>query len=448
MLRQLIYQGLILASFIFYFYPPTVTARLIEQVIVVIDGEPYTLSNIREHAKLKLKREFPTGELSEINQEDRVVLEQFITERLLAAEVERAGIKVTEEDVDRHIEQIKAKNQISDEQLKRALSQQGLSMESYRALMRSEIEKGEIINREVRKKVNITDKDVERYHQLNQKQYTTEERVRLQHILLPLLEKASPDGEKEAMRKANEIYRRAVSGEDFGALARSYSDGAGASEGGDIGWVKRGGLLKEIDEVAFNKLSPGEISQPVRTSLGIHIIRLTERDGGQLLPLSAVGDKIKKELYAKIAEERFQKWLKTDLRKKHRVDVKLPGVVFRPEETGEETVKSLMASSSKRRTPEEKGFLSYLNPLTYLVSETPLEEEGVEGELSDQEIVSVLGVPLFVQESNNSPESLDPTLPPEGLDLTPPPEESTGANQESKESSGFFSSVLDTINPF
>jgi len=411
MLRQMIYQGLILASFLFCYYPTTVTAGLIEQVIVVIDGEPYTLSNIREYAKLKMRREFPTGELSEINQEDREVLEQFITERLLAAEVETEGIKVSEEDVDRHIDLIKARNQISDEQLKMALSQQGLSTESYRALMRSEIEKGEIINRQVRKRVNITPADVERYYRLNPKKFTSEERVRLQHILLPLLEKASPEDEKDAMRKADEIYRRAVTGEDFGALARSYSDGAGASEGGDIGWVKRGGLLKEIDKVAFNKLSPGEISQPVRTSLGIHIIRLTERDAGQLLPLSAVEDSIKQGLYAKVSEERFQRWLKTDLRKKHRVDVKLPGVVFRPEEIGEETVKSLMTSSSKRRTPEEKSFLSYLNPLSYLVSETPLEGEGAEGELSDQEIVSVLGVPLFVQESGDLSE---------GLDLTPP----------------------------
>lgn len=429
--RQLITQGLILVSFLFCSFPATGMAGLIEQVIVVIDGEPYTLSNIREYAQVKIKREFPTGDLNEINQEDRVVLEQFITERLLAAEVKLGGIKVSEEDVNRHIDEIKARNGISDEQLKMVLSEQGLTMDSYRALMRSEIEKGEIINRQVRKKVNITDNDVERYYRLNQKKYTTEERVRLQHILLPLREKASPEDEKEAMLKAEEIYQRAVAGEDFADLARAHSEGAGASEGGDIGWVKRGSLFEEVENVAFNQLSVGEISQPVRTSMGIHILKLAERDGGRLLPLTVVADKVKQDLYAKVLEERFQKWLKTDLRKRHRVDIKLPGVVFRPEETEEETVKSLIASASKRRSQEEKSFLSYLNPLSYMVSETPLEGEDGMGELGGQNIVSIFGVPLFVTESDDLPEELDLSLP----------EESSGPNQGSEESDGFFSSM-------
>lgn len=437
--RQMIYRGLILVSFLLYLYPAAVGAGIVEQIIVAIDGEPYTLSNIREYAKMKMGLEFPNGDLIEVKEEDKRVLENFITEKLLAAEVKQAGIKVRSEDIDRHIDEIKEKNRISGDELRAILLREGMSMEAYRASLQSEIEKAEIVNRQVRTRVNITDQDVERYYQLNTKKYTTEARVRLRHILLPLPEQASPEQEKETMLKAKELIRRATSGEDFGVLAGMYSEGAGASEGGDIGWVKRGSLLREIEDVGFSKLSVGEISQPVRTSMGVHIIKLADRDSGQVLPLSAVSDKIRQELNAKILEERFQKWLKTDLRRKHRVDIKLPGVVFRPETAGEETVQTLMASTSRRRAEKERTFLSYLNPLSYIMTETPLEGKDGEAELGSQNVVSILGVPLFVTESGDLPE---------GLDSLPQAQESNGSNEGSEKSGGFFSSVWDTINPF
>ena len=92
-----------------------------------------------------------------------------------------------------------------------------------------------------------------------------------------------------------------------------------------------------------------------------------------MLPLSAVAPKIKEELYTKALNERFAKWLKTDLRRKHRVDVKIAGVVFKPEDSTESMVDSLMAKST--RTSEgarRSSVLSYLNPFSYISKETAL----------------------------------------------------------------------------
>ena len=436
MLRQTIYCGLILVGSLLLLHPAPLMAKVVEQVIAVIDGEPYTLSNFREYAKTKMGREFPTGDLNNIGKEDQEVLEMFITEKLLAAEVKLVGIRVSEEEIDRYIGQIKERNRLNDEELDAVLSREGLTMEKYRASTRAEIEKNEVIRRQVRKKVNITSEDVKRYYRLNPKRYATKEKVRLRHILLSLPEGAPPEREKEVMLKALEIRDRAMAKEEFAKLAENYSEGAGASEGGDIGWVNRGSLLKEIEEIAFNKLSVGEVSQPLRTTMGIHLIKLEERRAEGLLPLSEVAGKIKKELYAKALEERFQKWLKTDLRRKHRVDVKLPGVVFRPEETKEGTVDSLMASASRRSRDEESGFLSYLNPFSYIISETPVENP--QDEFSDERTVSIFGIPLFTTESTDDvPE--DPLAP---LDGTKEPTE------KPEESGGFFSSIWESLNPF
>jgi hypothetical protein len=130
--------------------------------------------------------------------------------------------------------------------------------------------------------------------------------------------------------------------------------------------------------------------------MGLHLVKLESRDIGAVLPLSKVASRIKEELYAKAMEERYSKWLKTELRRKHTVDVKLAGVVFKPEDSKEDTMGSLMAKSTRLNRKEDRGFLAYLNPLSYVVSETASdEEEQKQGPLAGKNIVSVFGVPLF-----------------------------------------------------
>jgi len=244
--------------------------------------------------------------------------------------------------------------------------------------------------------------------------------------LLRLAENAPPETVQSVATKARELYNRIAAGEDFAALAREYSQGAGQAEGGEIGWVNRGTLIAGIEEVAFQKLSVGQVSEPFRTSMGVHIVKLEGRDPGTLLPLSSVAPRIREELTNKALEERFAKWVKTDLRRKHRVDIKVAGVVFKPEDSKEGTVDSLMAKSTGSTRRENRTFLSYLNPLSYIVKETPFEEDDPNNPLRGKSIVSVLGVPLFTTEKvEDAPDIFSP---------------------EPKDSGK--SSILDSLNPF
>jgi len=419
-------------------YAAVAGAGVVDQILVVLDGEPYTLSNLKDYAGAKMGRLFPAGDLNRLEKEDQEVLEQFITDKLLAAEIKQGGIRVGEDEVDQYIAQIKEKNQLRDADLLEALKREGTTLEKYRASIRGEIEKAEIINRQVRKRVNITPEDVERYYTLNQKRYLSEQRVRLRHILLSLPDKATAQQVKAAITKAAEIRKRATSGEDFASLAQEFTEGAGGSEGGDIGWVTRGTLLKEIEDLAFYKLSIGEVSQPVRTSLGVHLIKLENREGGRQLPLSEVQAKVREELYEKALEERFQQWLKGDLRRKHRVDVKLPGVVFRAQDNKDSTMSTLASSSSRGARNERSGVLSYLNPFSYIFKETPIEEEeaGKPSRETDQSVISFLGTPLFRTDSaDDVPEDPVGALEPK-------------SSEKSQDSGGFFSSVWQSVNPF
>jgi peptidyl-prolyl cis-trans isomerase SurA len=404
-------------------------AAVIEQLIAVVNGEPYTMSNLNRYAKEKLGRGFPTGDLNQINERDRQVLEQFVTDKLLEAEVLEAGIRIGPEEIDHYIEQVKKSNRLSDEDLRLALKREGQTLESYRATVKAEMEKSEIIDRQVRRKVNITDDDVERYYKLNEKNYRSKERARIRHILLNLSANAPPDRVHAVMEKAKEIYQRIQAGEDFAALAGEFSDGAGRATGGDIGWVVRGTLIAGLEEVAFEKLKPGQVSEPFRTTMGFHIVKLDAREAGSILPLKTVAPKIKDELVNKALEERFARWLKTDMRRKHKVDIKIAGVVFKPEDTKDNTMNTLVARSMRPVRQEERSVLSYLNPFSYIVKETPFEEEDPKSPLAGKSVVSVFGVPLFTTER------VDDTP-----DILNPPKQDSGK--------GVFSTIIDSINPF
>ena len=401
-------------------------ATVIEQLIAVIDGEPYTLSNINAYSKAKLGRGFPVGSLKDIGAQDRQVLEQFVTDKLLEAEVREAGIVVTDADVQRYIEQVKKNNRLSEEDLKAALSRENQTLATYKASVKAEIEKSDLIDRQVRRKVTISDEDVERYYKLNAKNFRTGDRANIRHILLSLPENASAERAQAVMTKAQELYRRIAAGEDFAALAREHSQGAGQADGGEIGWVNRGTLIAGIEEVAFQKLSVGQVSEPFRTSMGIHIVKLEARDAGSPVPLATVAPRIKEELMNKALEERFAKWVKTDLRRKHRVDIKVAGVVFKPEDSKEGTVDTLMAKSTRSTRREDRSFLSYLNPFSYVVKEIPFEEESdPNSPLKGKSVVSVFGMPLFTTETVEETPDI----------FAPPPKESKG-------------SILDSLNPF
>lgn len=450
MLKQAAQKSLFIVILLFL-VPASLSAKVVDELITVIDGEPYTLTNVESFAKDAMGRQFPTGDLNHINPSDRHVLEQFITDKLLDSEVRASGINISDEEVDHYIEQIKAKNGLSDEDLKTALARDGHTLASYRASVKRELEKSEIINRQVRAKVSITNEDVERYYKANENKYRADERARIRHILLPLPANPSPEAVQAAEAKAADLYRRIRAGEDFGKLAREYSEGAGSAEGGEIGWVKRGTLIKGIEEMAFDKLSVGQVSEPFRTSMGIHIVQLEARETGKLLPLSTVAEQIKQELYAKALNERFAQWVKSDLRRKHRVDVKLPGVVFKAEDSKESVVDSLMARSRRSSKETDRSFLSYLNPLSYITKETDLNENDPKSPMYGKKVVSVLGVPLFTKQSEDDdvPDVLsapdDGNKPAAANSDTPSAETS---KSDADNSGGFFSSVFDTLNPF
>jgi peptidyl-prolyl cis-trans isomerase D len=160
-------------------------------------------------------------------------------------------------------------------------------------------------DRALEARVAVTDRELEAYYQERREDYRQEEQACASHILVKVRSEASPEGhaEEEAKRLAGERLAELRRGADFAALARRASEDAGtAQQGGEMGCFPRGQNVPEFDNAAFS-LSPGELSEPVRSQYGYHIIRLASRREESVLPLAQVKERVRRQVVSRRVEE-------------------------------------------------------------------------------------------------------------------------------------------------
>jgi peptidyl-prolyl cis-trans isomerase SurA len=294
-------------------------AELVNRIVASIDGEPITLYELETYERKHLAALLAAG----ASPSRKDLLDALITDKLVEKEIAAKGIRVDEEDVDHYVARVREQNRLSEEQLREALAQQGLTWEKYREQVRAEIQKIQLLNREIRGKVNVTPQDVERYYEAHKSDYARPARVHLRHIVLRLARDAPPEVEQAVRERLEAIRKRVVEGrEDFAAVAKEVSEDAAAQSGGDLGEVEPGKILPQFQE-AVARLREGEVSSPIRTDAGLHLLRVEKRIAESFVPLREVSDEIREKLYSKALDERYRRWLVEDLKKRHYVEIRL-----------------------------------------------------------------------------------------------------------------------------
>jgi parvulin-like peptidyl-prolyl isomerase len=163
--------------------------------------------------------------------------------------------------------------------------------------------------------VKIDDAEVQKYYDENKNQYVQKERIRASQILILVPPNAEPGKDAEARAKADEVLKKARSGEDFSELAKQTSEGPTAVRGGDLGYFQRGRMVPEFEEVAFSLQKAGDISNVVKTKFGYHIVKLTDKQPEKLLGLDEVKERIVRQLESKNRRE-IRQTLDQDLQNK------------------------------------------------------------------------------------------------------------------------------------
>jgi peptidyl-prolyl cis-trans isomerase SurA len=213
------------------------------------------------------------------------VLKQQVLDRLIVQEIQvqrakHVGLTISDEQLNSALQEIAARNKIPFDQLPTALQAQGIDYKQYRESMRKELTLNTLRQRDVISHINVTPRELDQYLARQQNAASNDE-FNVSHILLSLPAAATPQQLEEISHKAQDLATRATKGEDFGQLAIANSNSSTALDGGQLGWRKGGQLPQFVLDLVV-KMKPGEVSEPVRTPSGYHIVKLNERRSGEV----------------------------------------------------------------------------------------------------------------------------------------------------------------------
>ncbi len=229
----------------------------------------------------------------EISEDDKKnLLERIVQSYLLIEEAKDRGLKVEDSMVKNQLNQYYQYYK-GEENFKELLKKQGIDFDSFKEKLKTDLKAQVTVNDEVEKKVDVTDEEISNYYEENKEEMKAQESVNAKHILFSSKEY---DSDEKALEKAEEIKQKLDDGKDFEELAKEHSDCPSKERGGDLGNFSRGKMVPKFEEAAFN-LDVGEISDPVKTKFGYHIIKKEDHTPEKDLELEDVKDQIRKTLF-------------------------------------------------------------------------------------------------------------------------------------------------------
>jgi peptidyl-prolyl cis-trans isomerase SurA len=196
------------------------------------------------------------------------------------------------------------------EDLEKAAKEQGVSFEDFKANIRNQIITQDVMRQEVGAHIEMTPGEVEQYYEAHKQDYAQPESVRLSEILISTGPEGSDDAAKvaAAKAKADDIEARLHSGGDFAQLARSFSNGSTAAEGGDLGTYKRGQLGKLLEDKTFD-LKAGQYTEPILTRQGYIILKVTQHTASGPRPYNDVEQDVEEAYYMSQMEPAIRAYL-------------------------------------------------------------------------------------------------------------------------------------------
>jgi peptidyl-prolyl cis-trans isomerase SurA len=256
------------------------------------------------------------------------LLRDLIDQQLLVQRAHDLGLSA-DTDVIRRLDEIRQQMNLETmEEVEQAAAAQGVSFEDFKLQIRNGILTQRVIGREVGGNIQITQEEVRKFYEENQKQLDRPERVRLSEILIP----AHPEegqSEEEALAAAEARTRALLEqirgGASFEELARQHSTGPTAAQGGDLGYFERGMLAQELEDLTFGKMKVNEVSDVVRTRQGYIILKVTQYNQAGVPPLKEVERQIHEHIYVQKLQPALRVYL-TKLREDAYIDLK-EGVV-------------------------------------------------------------------------------------------------------------------------
>jgi len=292
-----------------------------DAMVASVDGQVITAAEVETELENLLARfggRVPSEQLKELEPRMREqAVENLITKRLVLEEAERLNIKPTEEQIEAQIATVRSQFP-SSEAFYEQLKTMDVDDEKLHRDIGQHVKFKGVFEHATASVAQVTDEDIKKFYGENTESFKVAEQVRASHILCKVEQDASEETRALKKKELEDVRARILAGADFGELAAEHSDCPSKERGGDLGLFVRGRMVKEFEDAAF-QLAPGEISPVVETQFGYHVIKVTEHNDPQTVPLEKVRQEIHEHLKNSRQEEAFESFLQK-LREKAQIE--------------------------------------------------------------------------------------------------------------------------------
>ena len=285
-------------------------ARLSDRIVAVVNTDLIMLSELQSEVSAEekqLEQRYRGEELQRrLRQAQYSVLTRMIERKLQLQLAKTKGVEVTDDEVNRAVQELRRQGETVNE-----------SNPNEKRLLREQLLLLKVVDREVRSGIMISEAELQRYYERHISRFMLPEEYRISQIYI----RPRPGQDRrEARARADAVLASLRQGADFADLVLRYSDGPEATRGGNLGYIRQGELLPEIER-ALTTIQPGDVAGPIETADGFHLIRLDEKKPPQFWPFEEVKTEIHGLVYQQKSENVYQFWL-ADLKSRAFVEIK------------------------------------------------------------------------------------------------------------------------------
>ena len=246
----------------------------LDSIAIIVNEDVITTNELNNKIKyFENQIRVSGGSVSDISSLKKQVLERMIRDKVQLQKASQFGIQIDDISLNRMIDTMAKKNNMTLAELRATLEQEGIDFSDFRTQTREELSIQELQKRMVADNVTVTSQEVQQFIETNEQRGEGGNEYHLLHILIATPENASPEDIQISQKKADKLYQQLEQGTNFKQLAIRESDGSNALKGGDLG-TRKANELPELFLNAIKDLNPGDVSRPVRSASGFHLLKV------------------------------------------------------------------------------------------------------------------------------------------------------------------------------
>jgi len=293
---------------------------IVDRIVAVVNNEVITYLELQQEIKPYEEKIKSMGydnekELQTLYKVREDIIHRLIDEKLADQAIEKNNISISETEIDANIERLKASKMWSDEDLRKALESEGMTMQDLRHTMRSQALRNQLVGKEVSSKIVITTEEVQAYYDRHAEEYQGELLYHLRNIIV-IVPSEEQGGRSSARNKIEMVIQKLNDGETFESLAHAFSESSLSEKGGDLGNIRYEDFSPQI-KTALEGLGAGDHTGILDTDRGYQIFFVEDigMEGGKRF--EEVSPEIEEKLYNAAVDKKYAEWLEELKRQAH-----------------------------------------------------------------------------------------------------------------------------------